>query len=266
MFSYCIFFFGCSCSVVLVVVLLSVLIFVLSLFLILFFLLFPLSSVFSPVSRFCVALVGGAYGASHANEASLLNLDDGTCEHVFRVLPQIVSDRTAHATPTLESIPLRIDPCWSKTRSQGVSTSAARDFTPSSGVRDETRVFGRRKRTSARDVGMRAMLWTPSVLPGAASPQLITAGADTVRLCLFFLLPFLPILLSATLFAILFTHSHSLTLSHSLSLSLSVFVSGTCRDPHTHLPFLVLQRTRLRSTLNQSIRAVMLVVRLLEHG
>ena len=226
---------------------------------------FPLSSVFSPVSRFCVALVGGAFGASHANEASLLNLDDGMCEHVFRVLPQIVSDRTAHATPTLESIPLRIDPCWSKTRSQGVSTSAARDFTPSSRVRDETRVFGRRKRTSARDVGMRAMLWTPSVLPGAASPQLITAGADTVRLCLFsccLFCQFCCLLHSLQFF--LFTLTHSLSLSHSLPLS--VFVSGTCRDPHTHLPFLVLPRTRLRSTLNQSIRAVMLVVRLLEHG
>jgi len=28
--------------------------------------------------------------------------------------------------------------------------------------------------------GMCAMLWTPSVLPDAATPQLITAGADTV--------------------------------------------------------------------------------------
>ena len=77
-----------------------------------------------------MALLGSGT-TTHDNEASLWNLDTGKCEHVFRVVPAVASDRAALHIPTLESIPLSIDPSWCPgVRIQGSSTSAARDFDP----------------------------------------------------------------------------------------------------------------------------------------
>jgi hypothetical protein len=76
----------------------------------------------------CIVLTGSQKGISrNSNEASVWNLDSGSCEHVFRVLPTVVSDYDALSVPTLESIPLKIDPTWSLPRIQGASMSVARD-------------------------------------------------------------------------------------------------------------------------------------------
>ena len=161
------------------------------------------NSMSSSSTPWVMALLGSGT-TTHDNEASLWNLDTGKCEHVFRVVPAVASDRAALHIPTLESIPLSIDPSWCPgVRIQGSSTSAARDFDPTKNYLSSQHLFGRKNKSSIpknsksnrhqnthqksgrkspqkeAENGMRAMLWTPCVLPGAATPQLITAGEDT---------------------------------------------------------------------------------------
>jgi len=172
---------------------------------------------------FVVALLGGESSdssgsrsqcGSATNEASLWNLDTGRCAHVFRVCKPVTSDKEALQVPTLESIPLSVDPSWTPgIRVQGASASASRrdyDYrvlSPNNhylssemlfgsagghrntrndqrqGQRQSSRSNARNKRGRSNprqeEMGMRCMLWTPDSLPGASTPHLITAGGDT---------------------------------------------------------------------------------------
>ena len=148
-----------------------------------------------------------AHVGHKSNDIAMWNLDTGVCEHVFRVLPNVVSEHDAFVCPSLESIPLAVDPgglsyqpkhinvsgsqknlsfethsqYHSKLFLQGASSSIAsfskrayRQF-----VQDKTST---KKNTST----MKVMLWTPDALPAASSPHLITAGTDPVS-CSYFL-------------------------------------------------------------------------------
>ena len=149
-----------------------------------------------------------ASAGTRTNEIALWNLDSGVCEHVFRVLPQVVSDYDALICPSLESIPLAVDPGglshqprmgtdggdWnsafeahsayqSNVLLQGASPSTA-TFSQST-YRQFGQSFSQSTLPSARtaDVpGIQAMLWTPDAMAGASKPHLITAGADTVSI------------------------------------------------------------------------------------